>query len=180
MIPIYISILRGINVGGKRKIIMAELKSLYIDLGFSDVVTYIQSGNVIFKSKQNNITSLESKIENAILEKYGFSVPVIVISQNEFEKCVSLNPFVQESVELNRLHVTFLKEQPKNILVDEFNKLKFENDQFKIMGKFVYLFCPIKYSDSKLTNNLFEKKLKVVATTRSWKTLIKILEIADK
>lgn len=72
MIPIYISILRGINVGGKRKIIMAELKSLYIDLGFSDVVTYIQSGNVIFKSKQNNITSLESKIENAILEKYGF------------------------------------------------------------------------------------------------------------
>ena len=111
----FISILRGINVSGQKKILMSELKSIYENLGFKEVSTYIQSGNVVFKSNRN-LSDLEmaKKIETAIYKKYDFEVPVIIRSREELMKIISINPFLKEKNLLpEKLHVTFLSEIPE-------------------------------------------------------------------
>ena len=110
----YISILRGINVGGKRKVLMKDLKSLYEKLGLSKVETYIQSGNVIFESDQKlSNANLELKIQQALAETYGFDVPVIVRTAEEWAESVVNNPFWKEKdADIDRLHLTFLKDLP--------------------------------------------------------------------
>ena len=110
----YISILRGINVGGNRKILMADLKNLYEKLGFGKVQTYIQSGNVIFESEQNvpNI-DLEEKIQQTIAETFGFDIPLIVRTSGEWAESIAKNPFLKEpNFDIDRLHLTCLKKIP--------------------------------------------------------------------
>lgn len=175
-----IAILRGINVGGKRKILMVDLKLLFEDLGFADIKTYIQSGNVVFISP-NQTTNIEiaDKIEKSILERFGFDVPVIVRSANEWQKSVKNNPFyLEKEVDISKLHLTILKEIPgtENRIKVESNN--YEPDKFVIRDKDVFIFCEGKYHQSKLTNNFFESKLKVTATTRNWKTVLQLLELS--
>lgn len=176
----YISILRGINVGGKRKILMADLRQLFEKLGYSNIITYIQSGNVIFDYERNaEAKKLEDEIQRIISKTYGFDVPVIVRTVDEIKHSISNNPFLDAN-EIERLHLTFLKEAPDRINLEQINEYSFPTDDFKIIGKEVFIFCSGKYSDSKLTNTFFEKKLKVSATTRNWKTVNKLFEIATK
>jgi len=175
-----IAILRGINVGGKRKILMADLKLLFDDLGFINITTYIQSGNVIFNS-ESKLTDIQitEKIEKAITNKYGFSVPVIVKSAKEIEESIRENPFYQkQNPDINKLHLTLLKEQPTNENILKTESYNYEPDKFVIKGKRVFVFCNGKYHQSKLTNNFFENKLKVPATTRNWKTVLKLVELS--
>jgi uncharacterized protein (DUF1697 family) len=178
----YISILRGINVGGKRKILMSDLNKLYSDLGFSNIITYIQSGNVIFDVKSmGQIVDIEGKIENAIMKIFGFDVPVIVRTVPELQRSIAINPFLTtQVVEVERLCLTFLKDLPTAEKLDNLNKIDFHPDKFEIIGKDVFIYCNGKYSESKLTNNLIESKLKVGATTRNWKTVSKLFELAKK
>ena len=105
----YISILRGINVSGQKKILMADLKALYENLQFENVKTYIQSGNVVFKSEKKLADADTAKrIEEAIQKKYGFHVPVIIRSHKELEKVIASNSFLSEkNIDLKKLHVTF-------------------------------------------------------------------------
>lgn len=175
-----IAILRGINVGGKRKILMADLKLLFDNLGFFNIETYIQSGNVIFNSI-NDTPNIEisDMIKNAILDKYEFDVPVIVRTSDEIERIIMKNPFYQKKeMDIERLHLTFLKEEPttENRLKTELNN--YEPDRFSIKEKDIYIFCAGQYHKSKLTNRFFETKLKVSATTRNWKTVLKLLELS--
>ncbi|MEL4307606.1 DUF1697 domain-containing protein [Joostella sp. CR20] len=173
-----IAILRGINVGGKRKIIMHDLKSMCEQLGLEDVKTYIQSGNLIFKSDKPN-SQLENILEKAITEKYGFDVPVIVRTEKELDNSINNNPFIDKDTDVKQLHLTFLKEKPD---IENFQKaLTFnaEPDKFKIDNKDAYIFCSGKYHQSKLTNIFFEKHLKVRATTRNWKTVLKLLQLCE-
>ncbi|MDQ2721365.1 MAG: DUF1697 domain-containing protein [Bacteroidota bacterium] len=176
----FVSILRGINVSGQKKMLMSDLKVLYEGLKFKDVITYIQSGNVIFKSEVKiSDIELAKKIELSILKKYGFNVPVIIRSVQELTKAISINPFLKEkNINLEKLHITFLSEIPKKENVENINALNFSPDQFIIIGKEVFLYCPGGYGETKLSNNFFEKKLKVNATTRNWKTVNKLLELA--
>ncbi len=112
----YISLLRGINVSGQKKILMADLKALYETLKFKGVVTYIQSGNVIFKTdKKESNQNLAKKIEQSIFKKYNFNVPLIVRSTSEIENIISNNPFLKDSnIDIDKLHVTFpLKHRKK-------------------------------------------------------------------
>lgn len=178
----YISILRGINVGGKRKMLMTDLKKLYGDLGFSNVVTYIQSGNVIFDlgTKESSI-QIADKIEQSISHKYGFEVPVIVRTIPELQQSFKSNPFlISQGVEIERLCLTFLKSLPSEEKLKSLVGLDFHPDKFKIIDKDVFIYYSGKSRDSKLTNNLFEKKLKVSATTRNWKTVRKLVELAQQ
>src|SRR5579863_5669733 len=104
-----ISILRGINVGGKNSIPMAELKTLYEDLGFKNVTTYIQSGNVVFLTDEKDIPSLADKIEKSIHKKYGFRVPIITRTVKEIQALVDGNPLLKrKGIDIGKLHVTFL------------------------------------------------------------------------
>jgi len=172
----YISVLRGINVGGKRKILMADLKKLYSELGFENCISYIQSGNVIFEYQNVSNSILEAKLEDAILEKYGFEVPVIVRTQNEWEQSALSNPYT-DSYENKCLYLTFLSEIPKIELGEAISELSFEPDRFQIIDKDVFIYCPGPYHKTKLSNQFFESKLKVKATTRNWNTVLKLLEL---
>ena len=173
----HISILRGINVGGHRKILMADLKALYTKLGYKNIVSYIQSGNVIFEAKEKNQTKIEEKIYNAIKKNYGFEVPVVVRSAEEIAQIISNNPFTKKSEE-ESLHLTFLKEIPKEENLEKIKTFDYAPDKFKIVGKDVFIHCIGKYNKTKLANNFFEKILKVGATTRNWKTVNKLLELS--
>lgn len=173
----YISILRGINVGGKRKIKMAELKELYSKLNFLNITSYIQSGNVIFNSEvKEDCNKISAQIEKAILNTFGFEVPVIVKTSDELKQAISDNPFsfVEEK---ERLHLTFLSEIPSSEKAKLLKKFNFDPDQFKIIGKNTFIYCNGKYSESKLTNNFLETKLNVLCTTRNWKTVLQLYEL---
>jgi len=175
-----IAILRGINVGGKKKVLMADLRLLFKELGFSNITTYIQSGNVIFDDT-TKLTDLEiaDKVELAISNKYEFTVPVIVRSSTDLVKSVSNNTFYKKDLtDISQLHLTFLKEKPTKENVTQTESYNYEPDKFVIKGKDVFVFCEGKYHQSKLTNNFFEKKLKVAATTRNWKTVLKLVELS--
>jgi len=172
----FLSILRGINVSGQKKIVMADLKALYEELGFKNVTTYIQSGNVIFAAK--NADSLAKKIEEKILKKYEYNVPVIIRTGDEMQSILAENPFLQnKNIALDKLHVTFLSDAPKQELLDKTKELNYEPDQFIIIEREVYLHCPNGYGRTKLTNSFFENKLKVKATTRNWKTVNELFKI---
>ena len=175
----YISILRGINVGGQKKIRMEDLKALYEWLGFRDVTNYIQSGNVIFTTSLNiKIPALSEKIERAIEKKYHFLVPVIIRTADEMYQILSSNPFLNEKgINREKLHVTFLEELPQSTNVIVIKEGDFSPDMFRIIGKEVYLYCPGGYGNTKLSNTFFEKKLHMKATTRNWKTVGKLAEL---
>jgi uncharacterized protein (DUF1697 family) len=177
----YISILRGINVGGKRIIKMAALKDLYASLGFTNVETYIQSGNVIFSSKKIDDKKLAAKITAEIETVFGFNVPIVVMSIEELTKTIEANPFAKQKNKVAEyLHVTFLSDQPS---IADYEKTKagnYQADEFHLIEKAIYLYCPNSYSNSKLTNGFFETKLKVTATTRNWKTTNELLAMAKK
>ena len=174
----FISILRGINVGGQKKILMSDLKVLYQSLQFKDVETYIQSGNVVFKSDTKfSDTEMAKEIEKAIEKKYGFQVPVIIRRKKELQNIISDNPFLKDkNIDTKKLHVTFLSNLPDKTNIESIGNIDFLPDQFIIKGKEIYLHIPESYGETKLSNNFFEKKLKVSATTRNWNTVNKLFE----
>lgn len=174
----YISMLRGINVSGHNKIKMEELKKLYETLGFSNVQTYIQSGNVVFKSSDTNISKLTGKIEKRIKRVFGFDVPVLIRTKNDFRKLIQNTPFIKKDI--SKLHVTFLSDTPSQLPIDEIKKIKDELEEFFISDKEIYVFCPNGYGRTKLNNNFFEKKVGVSVTTRNWKTVNKLLEMTKE
>ena len=175
----YISILRGINVSGHNIIKMAALKEMYEKLGFSDITTYVQSGNVIFKSKTTESKKLEQTISHEIEKEFGFQIRVIVLTAESLETIINQNPFVDDNKkEPSFMHVTFLSEPPQAFDCENIVSKKAPEEEMFFTGHAVYLYCPEGYGQTKLSNNFLEKKLKVGATTRNWKTTTKLLEIA--
>lgn len=171
----YISMLRGINVSGQKKIKMEELTKLYKSLSFTKIKTYIQSGNIIFESPVSDTSDLVNKIETNIKQTYGFSVTVIIRTASEFQQVVNNNPFCGiRQEDITKLHVTFLSETPPTFSLNTIDKLKSRSDEWFISGKEIYLFCPNGYGRTKFTNNFFEKNLNLSATTRNWKTVNKL------
>jgi uncharacterized protein (DUF1697 family) len=177
----YISILRGINVSGHKKILMADLKTLYTSIDLVEPQTYIQSGNVIFKiNKKESCKQLAEKIEKAIAEKYNFQVPVLVLSVQELQAILDSNPFlIRAGIDIEKLHITFLEETPNKNAIEKLELSKFLPDECFIHNKQIYLYCPGGYGNTKLSNTFFESKLKVKATTRNLKTANTLLKLAD-
>lgn len=173
-----IAILKGINVSGHKKILMADLKALIETLGYKNVSTYIQSGNIIFTATQT-AEKVRIAIEKAIQQQYNFDVPVIVRSANELQDIIINNPFInKEGVDIDKLHVTFLEHTPDEEQLAAMRQYNYPPDEFSIAGKEVFLHCPVSYGETKLSNAFFEKKLKMNATTRNWKTVGKLAELA--
>jgi uncharacterized protein (DUF1697 family) len=177
----YISILRGINVSGHRMIKMDALRQLFADLGFQNIQTYIQSGNIVFQDKKTDQRKLEKKIAKAITDKFSFDVPVIVKEFDELKQILSDNPFLTDNTkDTAHLHITFLADKPDQVNFDKIKDRQYQADEFHLVDKAIYLYCPNSYSNSKLTNSFFETKLKVTTTTRNWKTTNELLTIANK
>lgn len=177
----YIALLRGINLGNRNKVLMADLRELFGKMGYSDIKTYIQTGNVVFSSdKSENNDDLSSRIEKEILSTFGFEVPVIIKTKKELKDLISNNPFIKDGIsDIERLHMTFLKDIPQENELEEINKLTniSNNDRFKIIDKSVFVYCSNLYLDTKFGNSFFERKLKVKASTRNWKTVLRINEL---
>jgi uncharacterized protein (DUF1697 family) len=175
----YISLLRGINVSGQKKIKMTELVQLYERAGFRNTQTYIQSGNVVFQSN-NSIIEAERIIQNNIEKYFGYIVPVIVISKEELVHLIAENPFLESgSNDIRLLHLTHLAKKPENNKVLEITNFRDNENQFKIEGKNIYLYCPNGYGKVKINNTFFEKKLGIQATTRNWKTILTLADMAN-
>lgn len=176
----YISMLRGINVSGQKKIKMEALKKSYESLNFQNVQTYIQSGNVVFQSNELDIKELTQLISSRIKQDFGFDVPLLVFTAEAYKKIIIENPFIQdETIDIKHLHVTFLSDLPiYNDLSLVENKIQ-QNESILLINKAIYIHAPNGYGQTKLTNNLLESKLKVSATTRNWKTCLKLLEMVE-
>ncbi len=177
---IYIAILRGINVSGQKKIKMADLKAHLEELNFKNVQTYIQSGNVIFEHEAASPESLENEIEKKIFEKYGFRVPIIIKTPPELEYVLNNNPFLNDPDKASdRLYVTFLADAPSTINIGKLENTDHSPEEYVLDGRNIYFFSPGGYGRAKMNNNFFENKLKVNATTRNWRTINKLVEIAN-
>lgn len=179
--PVYLALLRGINVSGKKIIKMEDLRKLMTGANFENVKTYIQSGNVIFESQEKSKSILAGVIERLIEQQYGFDVSIFVIDTEAIVKAIDNNPFVKDRIEeeagFKKVYITFLSEKPS---IENFEKLKqapIGNDLIEIIDDILYFKLESKASDSKLSNNLIENKLKVRATTRNWNTTLKLLSL---
>lgn len=171
----YLSLLRGINVSGQKKIKMADLKSLYEKIGFEQVKTYIQSGNVLFKAPQEDQQLIAEKISTAILDQYGFEVPVHIINPARLKEILNQNPF--KDAKENLSFVTFLSHKPEK---ENWNALQqfCPKNEFMAMGTdYLYLHFPNGAGRAKLSNNIIERKLNCIATTRNIKTSRTLLEL---
>ncbi|MEI6553967.1 MAG: DUF1697 domain-containing protein [Paludibacter sp.] len=177
----WISILRGINVGGRNAVKMDALRNLYVDLGFSDVQSYIQSGNVIFKSDSIDSQLIKILISAEIKKSFGIEVYVSVIDMEKFRNILKNNPFRGDTTKDPAfLHITFLSEKPDKTLIDKISSRNYAHDEFYIGEKVIYLYCPSGYGNTKLNNTFFETKLKLTATTRNLKTSNELLAMAEK
>lgn len=174
----YIALLRGVNVSGQKMINMKDFKALLLKSGFENAMTYIQSGNVVFKSNETSTQKLATKINELINNHYGFEVPIIVFSTEDLSKIIEKNPYAKNKKDTTKLHVTLLDNLPEKSLLASTRDEKFQSDEFAIDGTNIYLYCPDGYGMTKYSTTFFEKKLGVTATTRNWKTMEALADLA--
>lgn len=170
--PIYIAMLRGINVGGNKHVKMDQLRTSFEALGLQQVKTYIQSGNVVFKAATISPAALTKKIENKILSQFGFSASVICRTVHEIEKTIKNNPFIhQPGIDHEKFHVAFLSQAPAPAALTKLASLTLAPDQSCCLGREVYLYFPNGHSGSSLWKYPLDGVLSVVTTTRNWRTV---------
>jgi uncharacterized protein (DUF1697 family) len=176
----FVSLLRGINVGGHHKIRMDELKELYESLGFKDVVPYIQSGNVVFISDEAGPAQLRKQIEEGLEKKFGFHVEVIVRTSAELREIIDNNPFQgQQSKESKWVVVMFLVARPDETAQEDLLKTYVGPEELFIIGKEVYIYYTHGIGRSKLSHSLIEKKLKTLGTARNWNTILQLQKLSQ-
>jgi uncharacterized protein (DUF1697 family) len=174
----YAALLRAVNIGG-RSLAMAELRVLFGELGFADVQTYVQSGNVVFSSRSRDERKLRRVIEQGIHERFGFDVPVMVRSHEDLDAVLRTNPYRSDDDDPTHLVVMFLDTEPKAAAVRAVDGAIHAPDVFTVVGREVYLHVPNGFGRSKLTNDFFERRLGVRATARNWRTVGKLLDLTS-
>ena len=173
-----VALLRGINVGGKNRMPMKELVALFVDAGCEDVRTYIQSGNVLFRAGPAGGEEISTVISASILNHFGYRIPVITRTARELQEIVRANPFLEAGAEADKLHVMFLAELPDGAHVEALDPDRSPSDEFAVQGREVYLHCPNGVARTKLTNSYFDSRLSTTSTTRNWRTVQRLLELA--
>lgn len=177
----YIALLRGINVSGKNLIKMKALTDSFVTMGFGEVITYLQSGNVLFCAHGTTESDLQETITEKIKEEFGLDVPVLVIKPADLVKIRDENPYTKYTeFDEKVLYVTLLKEDFVSSHLDKIERSKYTPDEFEVIENVVYINCPNGYGKTKLTNTFFESKLKVMATTRNWNTINKLIELSGQ
>jgi uncharacterized protein (DUF1697 family) len=177
--PGYVSLLRAVNVGG-RSIPMSRLREVYSELGYDDVRSYIQSGNLVFHASQRSEAAVTSAIEAAIADEFGLAVRVLVRSDAEMAKIARSHPFARQvSGKGTALYVTFLATKPAAPKVKSIDAARYAPDAFKVVGREIYAVYPNGYGRSKLSLPLFEKALGVEGTARNWNTVTKLAELSQ-
>jgi uncharacterized protein (DUF1697 family) len=169
------TMLRGINVSGHRKVSMKELVAVCEDLGYQDVESYVQSGNLVFDPGKASAKTVAGELEKAIESAFGYpDVDVLLRTDKELSALVKGNPYLTDGADPKTLHVTVLKTKPTKSLSDDGT---WSPDGFTVTGRDVYVVCPNGYGRTKLNNSFFESKLGVRATTRNWRTISTLAEL---
>ena len=157
---------------------MPELRSLFAALGHEDVVTYIQSGNVVFRNASRSAKELAGAIEREIAATFGISVTVLLRTPAELEAIAQSNPFLEGKADVSKLHVVFLAGRPDAEAVTKLDPERSPPDEFRVHGREIYLHLPNGAGRSKLTIDYFERRLGVAGSARNWKTLVRLLALA--
>ena len=174
----YLALLRGINVSGHNMIKMDALKKMLENMGFQNVETYIQSGNVFFDSEEENAASVGFKIKQEISKVFGYDVPVIMVSKTDLELCFKNSPFLKEKeCDTKKLYVTFISKELSPLAINDLKISNFKPDEVAIDSSRIYIKYAIGAGKTNLDQKYIEKKLNVVATIRNWNTVTKLLEM---
>jgi len=174
----YIALFRGINIGGANILPMKELTSILAGLGLRDIRTYIQSGNVLFRS-DDDAASLAGDIGATVRERYGFEPKVMLLEKADMERAVRSNPFPEAESNPKTLHLAFLDSIPANPDLEGLQKLSANGEEFRLSGKLFYLHAPGGVGRSKLAAAM-EKRLGVPITARNWRTVLKLRDMAEE
>lgn len=177
----HLALLRGINVSGHNMIKMEALKTTLEAIGFQNVLTYIQSGNVFVDEEEENPAAVGFKIKQEIFKAFGHEVPVVVINKADLEKCLKNNLFLKEKdLDLKKLYVAFVS---KTLLSENINDLKisqFKPDEASIDGNKIYIKYAVGAGKTRFDQKYIEKKLNVIATIRNWNTVTQLLQMYEE
>jgi uncharacterized protein (DUF1697 family) len=176
--PHYVALLRSVNVAGHGRISMADLTETFRTLGYTDVATYIQTGNVLFRSPGRSAASIATAIEGQIEQDFGHAPAVILRTVPDLARVVRTSPFPQQGADPSRHHVTFLAAPPSKERLAAFTAPPSGRDELTIVGQEVYVHTPDGYAGTKLTGTLLERRLGVLSTTRNWNTVTKLHALA--
>jgi uncharacterized protein (DUF1697 family) len=179
--PVLISMLRGVNVGGHNKLKMEALRALCESLQFENARTYVQSGNIVFRTKEKNRLALAAKIQNAIEREFGFRPEVILRTVDELRKAIAASPFAdRRDLEPGKLLVTFLASAPGPEMRAKLLGLKDHPEEIHLQGREMYIYFPNGAGQSKLPWSSIERLLKTTGTARNWNSVTKMLAMAEE
>ena len=169
-------------MAGHNLIKMTDLSELFVNIGFHEAKTYIQSGNVIFRNHGNiSPSELSSNIEKAIQERFGLTISVMTRTSAELNELFTSNPFLEEpDFDASKNAVIFLHDKPADNQIIKVAEIDFPPDKFKISGSEIFIYCPDGFGKTKLYTGFFEKKMGVIGTARNWKTITTILNLIEK
>lgn len=174
----YIALLRGINVSGQKLIKMEALRKSLEALPFTNVSTYIQSGNILFESPSTDISELQRSIHEMIKADFGFDVPIVIVTLEELNEVVAKNPYSDRVLnDSAQPYVSFLSEVPSREAVKMLKEIDFGNDEFTDHKRWLYILYE-SAGRTKLSNAVIERKLKVTSTARNWKTINQLLALS--
>jgi uncharacterized protein (DUF1697 family) len=175
----YAALLRGINVGGSKKIPMADLRALLESLGHDGVRTYLQSGQAVFASDHGDEESLAAELTRAIEKQYGFPVDVIVRDHSYLKAVADACPFPAAELEAKQLHVTYFSTPVDEARFAEVDRDAHLPEEFRLGDRALYLYAPDGLGRSKLADVLSRPRLTkgLIATTRNWNTVLKLVEL---
>ena len=176
----YVALLRGINVGGNKRVAMADLRSALESLGYEDVSTVLQSGNAVFSAPGGKASASERSIERVIESRLAMSVKVLVRTGPELSAIIKANPLPEAVAEPAKLHVAFLSAQPEPGRFESIDASRFEREVFRQDGRALYIWYRDGAGSSKLTNAVLESRLGVTATSRNWNTVTKLAALANR
>jgi uncharacterized protein (DUF1697 family) len=174
-----VALLRGVNVGGSHKLAMAKVREVFGEAGGEDVVTYIQSGNVVFTHSGTSMAKLQADLQRRLGDVAGFTVPVMLRSRTELKNVVDANPF--PGVDGIKLHVVFLDGRPPRGALDSLDLAAFAPEDLVARGRELYLHLPNGMGRAKLPEALTKlgrRAPSFVGTARNWRTVVKLLELA--
>jgi uncharacterized protein (DUF1697 family) len=175
---VHVALLRGVNMGGHKRLPMKDLAGLFEQAGAREVRTYIASGNVVFACAPKAAPKVANGVETAIRDRFGFSAPIVLRSGAEMAQLAADNPFLRAGHPEKALHVLFLAERPDPARVAALDPDRSPPDDFAVHGREVYLFLPYGAARTKLTNDYFDRGLKTTCTGRNWRTVGKLVEMA--
>jgi uncharacterized protein (DUF1697 family) len=177
----HLALLRGINVSGHNMIKMEALKTTLEAIGFQNVQTYIQSGNVFVDTEEENASKVGFLIKQEIFKVFGHEVPIVVITKEDLEACFKNNPFLREKeIDIKKLYVAFISIVLQSTSINDLKISQFKPDEASIDGSRIFIKYAVGAGKTRFDQKYIEKKLNVTATIRNWNTVTQLLKMYEE